>query len=441
MKRIKDDKKLFGLYDQVTEYDYPAEVTTKERISGAIMGVLIGDALGLGCHWYYEYPQLWEAYGTWVDNYVDPKETDENNNMGMISAYRYAAGVRGGMCSQTGQLIQVVLETVAANSKKNGTGEFVKAEYIEAIDNYFKNKLLPQAVFESDIDVSKAHDAFQPSSGTFMNECDGIKCFSGRYTDEVVRFNFDYWYNNGKMDGKWWADENPHSVCSTSDGAQMGVILAALYRDPEELFHKAYELVSMWYKDPAFITHAVIYIMSVHAFINNVPLNKYEKYLMWAVDLTGEIAGQQNKAGKINSFDDVVSPLKSLSVLKRAELSHFPDDRFVSHMFGLDCHLFHLLPATYYYAFKYAYDFETGILMPVNGGGNNMARAALTGGLLGAMGGIRAIPQRFIEGLKDDKEADLHGFDSQGEYLLNLAETIANGSKGEKPDLATVWND
>jgi len=30
----------------------------EDRAAGAIMGALIGDALGLGCHWYYNLPKF-----------------------------------------------------------------------------------------------------------------------------------------------------------------------------------------------------------------------------------------------------------------------------------------------------------------------------------------------------------------------------------------------
>ena len=41
------------------------------------------------------------------------------------------------------------------------------------------------------------------------------------------------------------------------------------------------------------------------------------------------------------------------------------------------------------------------MLHAVNGGGQNLARAMLTGALVGAQVGIGGIPQRFIEGLEE----------------------------------------
>ena len=73
-----------------------------------------------------------------------------------------------------------------------------------------------------------------------------------------------------------------------------------------------------------------------------------------------------------------------------------------------------MLPAAYYLIHRYPEDFEMAVLSAVNGGGNNMARAALTGALSGAMAGLRGIPERLISGLKDH------------ERLLRLAENIAD---------------
>jgi len=83
------------------------------------MGTLIGDALGAGCHWYYDYNDLWEKYGTWVNDYVDPCYIKDGKGMDEISSYRYQVSVRAGMNSQTGQLIQVLLETIAKNTREN----------------------------------------------------------------------------------------------------------------------------------------------------------------------------------------------------------------------------------------------------------------------------------------------------------------------------------
>ena len=390
--------------DKTVELTYPTDgITTEDRIKGAIMGALIGDALGVGCHWYYDFEILWADYGTWIDDYVDPKEVaHEKMNFGNIAKLRYDTGVRGGWNSQSGQLIQILLEVIA-DSTAGGTteGEFVAADYVAAVEDFFKNQLLPAAAFSD--------------AGT-------INGLSGRFTDRAVRENFDVWYKNGAMNGDWATDTDIASTTSTSDAAQWGVILAALYRDPEELFPKAYELARMWYSDLAFISNHVMYIMTVQAIINGAPLEDLSDHLRDTVSTVGAI-------GKfISSFDDWHTAIYQMKMAQKPQLFPVPDDRFASLIFGADCHQAHLLPAAYYFAYKYAHDFEKAVLLAINSSGNNMARAALTGGLVGAMVGIDGIPQRFIDGLDNDSALIPRSLGSQSQYLLGMAQAVANGT-------------
>ncbi len=79
----------------------------------------------------------------------------------------------------------------------------------------------------------------------------------------------------------------------------------------------------------------------------------------------------------------------------------------------MPCAIYHMLPAAYYLAARFQDDFEAAVLHAVNGGGQNQARAILTGALAGARAGLSAIPRRFIDGLEDGPE------------LLRLAEALA----------------
>jgi ADP-ribosylglycohydrolase len=90
----------------------------------------------------------------------------------------------------------------------------------------------------------------------------------------------------------------------------------------------------------------------------------------------------------------------------------------VSLVYGMPCAIYHQLPAAYYLAARFQGDFETAVLHAVNGGGQNQARAILTGALTGARAGLAAIPPRFIEGLEDGAE------------LRRLAEALARQAVG-----------
>ena len=76
----------------------------------------------------------------------------------------------------------------------------------------------------------------------------------------------------------------------------------------------------------------------------------------------------------------------------------------VSIVYGMPCAIYHQLPAAYYLAARFPDDFEQAVLHAVNGGGQNQARAILTGALAGAQVGLSGIPQRFLDGLENASE-------------------------------------
>lgn len=77
------------------------ETTIRERSVGAIMGALIGDALALGPHWYYDLTELRRDYGEWISEYTDPKLN------------RYHAGLKAGQLSQAGYILTLTLKSLA----------------------------------------------------------------------------------------------------------------------------------------------------------------------------------------------------------------------------------------------------------------------------------------------------------------------------------------
>lgn len=85
----------------------------------------------------------------------------------------------------------------------------------------------------------------------------------------------------------------------------------------------------------------------------------------------------------------------------------------VSLVYGMPCSIVCMLPAAYCLAARYQDDFEQAVLHAVNGGGQNMSRAMLTGALVGAQVGLSGIPRRFVDGLSDSGA------------ILGLAEKVA----------------
>ena len=75
-----------------------------ERLIGALLGSLIGDALGLGYQWYYDFNEKEKDFGPFVTEYVDPKP-DGTHAFAYVHKYRYEQGVRAGDTSQNGEVM------------------------------------------------------------------------------------------------------------------------------------------------------------------------------------------------------------------------------------------------------------------------------------------------------------------------------------------------
>ena len=88
----------------------------EKRAAGALLGAFIGDALGLGPHWYYDLAALRRDYGDWIDDYTDPRPG------------RYHAGCQAGQLSQAGFILRLTLESLVAR------GGYDQADFCRRLD-------------------------------------------------------------------------------------------------------------------------------------------------------------------------------------------------------------------------------------------------------------------------------------------------------------------
>ncbi len=332
---------------------------SQDSAKGAIMGTLIGDALGLGCHWYYDLNELKADYGPWISDYTTSK-TDRKDMFAKIARFRYEAGLRAGDVSQTGQVTILLLESVAEQ------GTYDEGDFASRLD-------------------------------AFLDTLDGTP-YSGRYTDWAMR---DVWEQR-KSEVDW---DKVGSTADTSEAAMRSAILAArFYKDPERLAKEGYRNIFLSHRNPYVASQSLSFALTVSAFINNIPIQEIGRYM-------SELAGKEAVRGLIPSFD-CLTQVGNGAIAVNTPVSIDPAS-LASQLYGLNCTLGFMLPAAYYFIHRYPDDFEMAVLAAVNGGGNNMARAALTGALSGAIVGLKGIPKRFITGLKD------HG------RLLQLADEVA----------------
>ena len=90
-----------------------------------------------------------------------------------------------------------------------------------------------------------------------------------------------------------------------------------------------------------------------------------------------------------------------LSPRTAQQWSREPDEVVIGQRVSPACYIADAFPASLYLAWKYAEDFEAGIIANTNLGGDNCHRGAVLGALLGAAAGMSRIPAKFCKGLHD----------------------------------------
>lgn len=338
--------------------------TLEERVAGAVMGALIGDALGLGPHWYYDLAELRRDYGEWITGYTDPKPG------------RYHEGLKAGQPSQAGFILTLLLRSLVE------CGRYDEAEFCRRLDE----ELFPR------LDGT-------PVSGP------------GGYTSQSIR---EAWRRRVQQKLPW-GQTGGHA--DTTEAIERTLVLAVRYApDPGRLASAVAGNAILTQSDPTIVSMTVAYgallglLVQGHPFdaeISNrlmglVNAGKLPFHAVTRDHLQPPRPGDPDppRAGRFASPDALLTP----SYMARAAMD--PDIRVepawkVSIVYGMPCAIYHQLPAAYYLAARFRDDYESAVLHAVNGGGQNQARAILTGALVGAQTGLAGIPQRFLDGLEN----------------------------------------
>ena len=168
--------------------------------------------------------------------------------------------------------------------------------------------------------------------------------------------------------------------------------------------------------DRFIVQNSILFGLCVQALINGLPLLELSTHIK-------SLANQPELRAILGSFDNFLTPSYGGSAVGGSAgiwpnpAVRIEPPKHVALLFGLDCQLTHVLPAAYYLMHRFPTDFENAVLSASNGGGQNVARAALTGALSGAILGSSGIPSRYIDGLKRG-----HDFLQQSLKVASLAE-------------------
>lgn len=339
----------------------------QDRAAGALMGAFVGDALGLGPHWYYDLDEMRRDHGEWIDGYTDPKPG------------RYHEGLRAGQLSQAGFILRLTARSLVER------GGYDQDDFCRRLDE----DLFPLLNGE-------------PASGP------------GGYTSQSIR---EAWRRRVEQ-GLPWGQTAGHA--DTTEAIERALAIAVRYaQSPGRLAEAVAANTVLTQADDVVASMTVAYCAVLSLLVQGHPLDPELSMKLMDLVKSGELPfhavtreglapprpGDPDppRAGRFASPDALLSP----GYMARAAAD--PDIRIepawkVSLVYGMPCAIYHMLPAAYYLAARFRDDFESAVLHSVNAGGQNQARTILTGALSGAQAGLSGIPQRFLDGLEDGAE-------------------------------------
>jgi len=353
------------------------EISTKDRAKGAILGAFIGDAIALGCHWYYDLEEQYKDYGKWITDFTSPKKG------------RYHENEKKGNLSQSGYILKLMIKSIIDN---NG---YVQEDFCKKLDTELFTK----------IDGN-------PMSGP------------GGYTSQSIREVY-----RQRVEQKLSWDE-VGSRADTTEAIERTLALAIRYAyEPKMLAKTISHNTFLTQVDDIVGSMTVAFGAVLAQLIKGEVLDKNISAKLMKMVKSGDlpfhaVTSDNLQAPKPGSKDPsniglFASPDALLSPSYMAQAAQDEDIKIepawkVSLVYGMPCAIYHMLPACYYLAARFKNDFESAILHALNGGGQNQARSILTGALVGAQVGFQNIPQRFIDGLNEKDE------------LLKLADELAS---------------
>jgi ADP-ribosylglycohydrolase len=207
---------------------------------------------------------------------------------------------------------------------------------------------------------------------------------------------------------------NTGGNADTSEAAERLAILSARYAsDPGHLAHFALSNCRLSQNDSLVAQQSVAFALVLAALVRGESFDEELSGKLMDLVRSGEVpfVAKSSIGGGDNTGDTLgfASPDALLLPSWIAKAARDPTIRIepawkVSLVYGMSCAISFVLPAAYYLAARFPCDFETPVLHALNGGGQNMSRACLTGALAGAQVGLSGIPKRLIKGLKRSEQ-------------------------------------
>ena len=338
-----------------------------DSLHGMAWGSFIGDALAMPVHWYYDRAALHRDYGI-VRDYVPPR----NPHPGSIlwrSEYT-ALNARG--------------EILHDQAEYWGRRDIHYHQFLRAGENTL-NLQLAKMLMESLV----ARGSYEPDG--YLQRYTEFMLTPGQHRDTYVEEchrKFFTAYSRGIAPRK----------CAGSDIhigglAHVGILCAFLASDAKAARAAVREHITL--------THRSDEVLAAGDALAQI--------------LCDTAAGGDLRTAIFQHGADWFSKRKA------EQWSREPDEVVIGHRVSPACYIADAFPASLYLAWKYAGDFESGVIANANVGGDNCHRGAVVGALLGAAVGESGIPPRFI--------GELHGTGPLRAQIESLAATNATAAQ------------
>ncbi|MBT8369967.1 MAG: ADP-ribosylglycohydrolase family protein [Deltaproteobacteria bacterium] len=322
----------------------------QSKISGALAGLCIGDALAMPVHWYIDRMALQRDYG-YVLDYLAPHNPHPNSIL-WRSSYE-APNAKG--------------EILHDQAQYWGERGVHYHQFLAAGENTLNVKIC-RLLVES-LNNKGGYDA-----NDFLNKYIAFMTTPNNHRDtyiEECHRNFFANYAIGIA---------PHKCGVTEKhiGGLVGIVpIVAFYANKPS---KARE-------------NALAHLVLTH------PGSKMETSASIIIDILIQVFGGKSLRDAIMALIAAQNnPFLGHPFIK---LLNKPDQEIIGRRFSTACYVEDAVPAVIYLALKYHDDPEKALIVNTNLGGDNAGRGAVLGAILGAANGIRKFPDRWLSGLAE----------------------------------------
>ncbi|CAM9869210.1 unnamed protein product [Choristocarpus tenellus] len=332
-----------------------------------LLGTYIGDALAMPVHWYYDRAQLRRDFGQ-ITTYEKPKTILPGSIMNLSSTSGAGRG------SDDGNIVG----TVILHGKKEFWMRGAQYHYHQGGSPLFETfRRINFLKGENTLDMLVSRELLRSmiSKGKYCEED-----YRQRYIDLMTipgRHNDTYAGSCHRIFFEAWAKGVPAAECPSDDGENiecidgivgvLPVILGNIGAPSTKLRQELRSCIRVTRDAEKLTDYAMIYASLLMGVLHGKDLRE-----------------QVQEAGRKLNLDIFRSSIQQ------------PDPM-------VTCYMAASFPGLLHYAFKYADSPAEALLSSTNVGGENVARGALLGALMGAAHGLEGFPSHLKDGLHDGR--------------------------------------